>query len=101
MDCVHDFLSAITRLRKFFGLDAPDAGNILASGRIGERTLTGKLVALLPVLASTLSVSLAGNHRGSSALAAYVPGGESDVEHCETVFYTLGLMLQAPSVHYD
>ena len=99
VDSVHDFLRAVARLGKFFGLDAPDAGNVLASGGIRERTLPWKLVALLPMLASALAVSLAGNHRGTSALAPDISGGKSNVEHRQAILYAFGLMLQSPSVH--
>ena len=93
MDGVHNLLRAVAGLGKFFGLNAPDAGNIFASRGIGERTLPWKLVALLPMLTPALPVSLAGNHRRTSALAPDVPGGKSNVDHSQAILYTLGLML--------
>ena len=80
-------------LRKFFGLDTPDAGNVLASDGIDQGTLAGKLVALLPMLTPALPVSLAGNHRRTCALAPDVPGGKSDVQHSQAILHTLRLML--------
>jgi hypothetical protein len=41
VDSVHDFLRAVARLGQFVRFDAPDTGNVLAGGRIGERTLAG------------------------------------------------------------
>ena len=93
VDGVHNLLRAVARLGKFFGLDAPDAGNVLASGRIGQGSLTGKLVTFLSMLTPALAVSLAGDHRGASALAPDVSGGESNVDHSQAILHTLGLML--------
>jgi hypothetical protein len=45
------------------------------------------------MLTPALSVSLAGNHRGASALAPDVPGGKSNVEHSQAILHTFGLML--------
>ncbi len=101
VDCVHDFLGAVAWLGKFFRLDAPDAGYVFTGRRIGERTLTWKLVAFLPMLASTLAVSLAGNHRWPGTFAADVAGGKSDIDHRQTVLYAFGLMLQSAGVHHD
>ena len=101
MDRVHDFLGAVAGLGKFFGLDAPDARNILARGGISERTLAGKLVALLPMLTPALAVALAGNHRGTRALAPNISGSKSNVEYRQAVLHAFGLMLQSASVHHD
>ena len=101
MDRVHDFLGAVAWLRKLFGLYAPDAGYVLARRRISERTLTGKLVALLSMLTSTLAVALAGDHGGTRALAPDIAGSESNVEHRQAVLHAFGLVLQSAGVHHD
>ena len=42
------------------GVDAPDAGDVLAGGRVVDHPVAGQLVGLLPVLAAALAVALAG-----------------------------------------
>ncbi len=76
---VHDFLGAVARLRKILWSNAPDSSHILASGRIGERTLAGKLVAFLPMLASALAVTLAGNHGWTGTFAPDIAGRQRNV----------------------
>ena len=101
MDGVHDLLRGVARLGKFFGRDAPDAGNMLASRGIGERSLAGKLVALLPMLTAALAVALAGDHGGPGALASDISGGQSNVDHRQAILHAFGLVLQSASVHHD
>src|SRR5579864_4997102 len=92
VDGFHDLFGAVARLGKFFRPNAPDAGNVFASGWVRERSLAGKLVALLSMLASTLAVSLAGNHRRTRTLAPNISRSKSNVEHSQAVFHAFGLM---------
>src|ERR1035438_5343622 len=101
MNGLHDLFGGVARLRKFVGPYAPNAGNILAGGGIGEGALAGELIALLSVLASTLAVTLASDHRGASAVAADVSGSKSNVQYSQAILDAFGLMLQPPSVHHD
>ena len=71
---------------------------MLAGGRIGETSLAWQLVALLPVLAPTLSVALPGDHDGTSAFATDVPRRKGDREHRFAVLDAFGLMLQTTCV---
>ena len=101
MNRVHDFLCAVARLGEFVRSYAPDACNILASGGIREGTLPGKLVTLLPMLTPPLPVSLAGNHRGTSAVAPDVTGGECNINYRQAILHAFRLVLQSPSMHHD
>ena len=46
------------RAGQVVGVDAPDRGDVLSGGRIGDHPVAGQLVRLLPVLAPTLAVAL-------------------------------------------
>src|SRR5450432_2044803 len=101
MNRVHDFLRAVAWLGKFFGLDPPDAGNVFTSDWVRERSLPGKLVALLSMLTPPLAVSLAGNHRGTSAVTPDVAGGERNIGYRQAILHAFRLVLQSPSMHHD
>src|SRR4029079_11368121 len=55
-------------------------------------------VALLPLLACTLAVSLAGDHRVAAALAADAAGRGDQVERGQAVLDPFGMMLDAARV---
>jgi hypothetical protein len=72
---------------------------MLARGGIGELSLARKLIAFLSVLAPTLAVALAGDHRRAAAFAPDMAGGEHDIDHGKTVFHALRLMFEPTRVH--
>src|SRR5260370_1668645 len=101
MDGPHDLGCCESDARQFVRGDSPYPRDMLARGRIGQGTLSWQLIALLPVLAATLSVSLARDHGCSAALTADVAGGESEIDDCEAVLHALGLVLRAAGVKCD
>ena len=86
---IHDFLCAVSRLRKFLRPNAPYSRHVLTGGWIRKRTLTGKLIALLSVLSSALTITLAGNHRWSGPLTPDIASSKCDVYHCRAVLNAL------------
>src|SRR5262249_57494627 len=66
---------------------------------IADGTLAGKLVALLPVFASTLAVALACDHGATGPFAADITGCETQIDQCKTVLHSFCLMLDAARVH--
>src|SRR5262245_19564201 len=99
MDRVHDLDGAVARAGQRLRRHTPDAGDVCARRRVGEAALARELVALLPVLAAALAITLAGDHDGVCAFASDIAGGECDRHDSLAVFYTLRLVLQAARVH--
>ena len=63
--------------------------------------LARQLVALLSVLASSLAIALAGDHRAARAFATDVAGGETQIDDGRTVLDAFRLMLDAARVQRD
>ena len=66
--------------------------------RVGQIAPAGKLVTLLAMLASALTIGLAGNRGISAAFAANAAGGEHDVDRAEHVLDAVALMFDAARV---
>src|SRR6476646_9475225 len=69
MNRLHNLLGAVAGLRQIVRRDAPDVRNMLARGWVGKHALAGKLVAFLPMLASTLPIALSRDHGAARAFA--------------------------------
>ena len=89
MNGFHDFCGGVTRLRKIIRSDAPDPGNVFPRRRIGKRPLARKLIALLSVLAPSLTVALPGDHGRSGAFVSEIARSQRKINDSETVFYAL------------
>src|SRR5689334_14131003 len=68
--------------------------------RVGDRTLPGKLIRFLAVLASTLTVALAGDRSVTTSGRADLAGGEDKIDVREHVVDAVRVMFDAASVHY-
>src|SRR3954471_12152117 len=82
-------------------LDAPDAGDVLAMGRILEIARPGQLIALLTLLARALAVALPRDHRVAAALAADASGGDDEVDRRHAVLDALGVVLDPARVQQE
>src|SRR5262249_15502510 len=76
----------------------PHLRRVGSSLRIADRTLSGKLVALLSVFASPLPVALARDHRAPRALAADIARRKAQVDECQAILDALRLMLDSACV---
>src|SRR5262249_48927912 len=101
VDGFHDLDRRKSFLRHFFHGYAPDVRNVAARLRIVDGTLPGQLIAFLPVLASALAVTLAGNHGAACPFASDVAGGQAQVDHGGAVLSSFGLVFDAAGVEGD
>src|SRR5690348_6884167 len=67
--------------------------------RVGDRTLPGKLILFLAVLASTLTVALTGDCSVTTAGRADLAGREDEIDVREHVVDAVRVMFDAASVH--
>src|SRR5215204_6222886 len=67
--------------------------------RIQDRTLAGKLIRFLTMLASALAVTLAGDRAVTAAGRAYVACSQNQVDVGEDVIDTVRVMFNAASMH--
>jgi hypothetical protein len=74
-------------LRDLLGRDAPDLGDVAPGFRIANQALSWKLVAFLPVLASSLAVALARDHHAAGPFATEVSRGQAQVDKGEHVLH--------------
>ena len=73
-------IAGTTGSGKRFRVDAPHAGDVRASGRVGDLAVAGQLVALLAVLATALAVALPGERAVSRAGDPDEPQDEREVD---------------------
>src|SRR5690349_20117184 len=98
MDCLHDFDRRVSGSRKLSLIDSPNTGNIAPSLRICNRTSSGELVALLSVLASALTVALAGDHHAAGCFASEISGRKKEVHHGEAVLDAFRMVFDTAGV---
>ena len=101
MDRFHDLDSGIAGLRNFVRSNAPDFRRMSARFGIADRTLAGKLVALLAVLASALAVALPGDHGAAGTFPSDVAGREAQVNQRQTVFNAFRLVLDSARMQHN
>src|SRR5690606_38856917 len=89
VDETDDFVGVGAGLRQFVRVHAPHARHVGAVLGVGEVAPAGKLVALLPVLASALPVGLARDGAVAAVLPPDAPGGEHDVDGAHHVLYAV------------
>ena len=80
---------------------APDTGNVLAVLRICRChgcPAAGRISALL---AATLAVSLAGNHRVTAAFAPDPPSRHDQVDRRHAVLHAFGVVLNTSRMHQE
>src|SRR5262252_7292609 len=73
---------------------------MLAMFGIHNRALTGKLIRLLPVLASALAVTLAGDGSVAAAGRADFSGCQNQIDISENIINTVRVMFDAARVHH-
>src|ERR1700730_8414316 len=78
--------------------DSPDACNVFPVLRVLDISRAGQLVALLPLLAASLAISLPGDHGVATTLAPDAAGGHDQVERGQAVLDSLGVVLDAACV---
>ena len=88
-----------SRLRQFVGRDVPDFGDMGPMFRVRQIACAGKLVTLLPMLASSLAIGLARDRRIAAVFAADASGGEHDVDRAQHVLHAVAVMFNAAGVH--
>ena len=67
---------------------------------IRDRTLTGKLIRFLTVLATTLAVALSGDGSVTAARCSNLPGCQHEIDVRENVVDAIGVMFYAAGVHH-
>src|SRR5581483_12138752 len=97
----HDLDGSVTGLGDLIGMDSPHLRYVPPRLGVLERTLAGKLIAFLSVLAAALAVTLPRDHGASGALAADIAGGKAEVDQSLAVLNSLGMVLDASGVHGD
>src|SRR5678815_2293464 len=101
MNGFHNLDGGISSLRNLLGFDSPDLRHVLSTFRIRDGPLSRQLIALLPMLTSSLAVALAGDHHATGALASDVSCGQADIDQPEDVLYALRLMLDPTRMHRE
>ena len=101
MNRFHDLHRRIAGLWNFVRRDAPDPCRVGAGLGIVDGALTGKLIALLAVLAPPLSVTLTRDHGATRPFTADISGSQAEIDQRQTVFDTFGLVLDAASMKND
>src|SRR5437660_3434169 len=90
-----------TFVRNAFFRHAPDFGNVGAVLRVLDVTRSGKLVAVLSLLASALAVTLAGDHGVTAAFEANTSGSGYEVDGGHAILHTLGMVLDTARVQQE
>ena len=98
IDLAENLVGIDARPGQLVRLDAPDLGDVGAMFRLGDVASAGELIALLTVLASALTVALAGDRRIAAAGPADAPRSENHVDRPEDVLDAVAVMLDAARV---
>src|ERR1041384_578857 len=99
MDGVHDLLRRIAGAGYCLRCDPPHLRYMRPSRRIVDLASSGKLIAFLAMLATTLTVALAGNHRATAAFSPDLSRSQRQVDERQHVLNALRLMLETPRIH--
>ena len=98
MNRLHDLVGGEPFAGQLLLVDAPDLADVLAMFGIFDVAVAGKLVALVSVLASALSVALAGDGGVAAIRLADAARGEHEIDAGQHVLDALALVLNAARV---
>src|SRR6185369_18022405 len=79
---------------------SPNPAHVFAMFGVQDRTLSGKLISLLTVFASTLSVTLARDRSITATRRAYLAGSQDQIDVSQHIVDAVRVMLDAASVHH-
>jgi hypothetical protein len=82
-------------LGHFVDWHSPDAGYVSAMFRVADVAGAGKLIAFLPVLASALSVGLAGDGGIAATFATDAARGQHHIDCAQTILHPVAVMFDS------
>src|SRR5262249_404617 len=101
VDLPEDLVRVDARSRQILFVDPPDAGDVAAMIRVADIAPAGELVALLPVLAPTLTVGLSRNRAVPALRFPESAGGEHEVDRAQRVLDAVRVVLDSPRMKQE
>src|SRR5438093_13288315 len=98
IDAAKHLVNIDAGLRNLLRLDAPNRGDVLAMLCVTDVAHARKLVTLLAVFTSALTITLTGDRCVAAAFAADASRGQHNVDRAQHVLYAVAVVLDAARV---